>query len=206
MTTTRTIVLTISMLLGAHHGMHARYLNYDRIIQVVAKLKALGKDTEKIETFEKNFKSGYVNSWFLLPREYNKIFALMLDLLDTADHKSANQKDTILQVLEMLDDELKGLINRYGYRKELVALSHRTSELRLKITKGALFFNTLYAAELKRAAQDLLAESLLTESSAESITRCIKDHTRKKEEQEKEQKKSQPAEPEPYHEEADRKP
>jgi len=198
------VVLALSMLLSAHHGMNARYLNYDRILQVVAKLKVLGKDTEKIEMFEKNFKSNYVNSWFLMPREYNKLLALMLDLLDTADSKAPTPKEKILQVLEMLDNELKGLINCYGYQKELVALSYRTSELRLKITQGTLFFNMTYAAELKRLAQDLLAESLLTESSAESIVRCVKDHTKKIEEKEKEQKRSQPIEPNPY-EETDRK-
>lgn len=184
---TRTVVLTLSMLFSAYHGLHAerRYLNYDRIIQVVAKLKTLGKDTAKIETFEKNFKGSYVNSWFLLPREYNKLFALMLELLDTTDHKSVNQKDVLLNVLEMLDDELKGLINRYGYRKELVSLSHRTSELRIKVLRGSSFMSPLYAAELKRDAQDILAESLLNEDSSKSIQRCLKERAKKKDENDK---------------------
>jgi|SRR5271155_2545098 len=197
------VVLALSMLASTHYTMQAagRYLDYGRILQVVAKLKALGVQTPKVEAFEKNFKSSYVNSWFLLPREYNKIFALILELLDTADHKAVNQKDAMLNVLEMLDDELKGLINRYGYRKELVALSHKTSELRVNIIKTDSM-NTWYIAELKRAAQDILAEALLTDSSAESIERRIKNHAKK--EQEKEQKKSQTIEPEPY-EETDRK-
>lgn len=202
---TRNVVLTLSMLLSVYHGVHAnRYLNYDRIIQVVAKLKTLSKDTAKIELFEKNFKGSYVNSWFLLPREYNKILALMLELLDTTDHKSVNQKDTLLNVLEMLDEELRGLINCYGYRKELVALSHRTDELRIKIVKGALFLNALHAAEIKRAAQDLIAEALLNEDSAKSIERCLKERTKKMEEKEKDLKKSRQIEPDPY-EESNRK-
>jgi|GEM_PF-2123206 hypothetical protein len=199
------VVLTLSMLLSAYHGLHAerRYLNYERIIQVVAKLKALGKDTAKIEMFEKNFKGSYVNSWFLLPREYNKIFALMLEFLDTTDHnKSVNQRDTLLNVLEMVDDELKGLINRYGYRKELVALSHRTSELRIKVMKGPLLVGPMYNAELKRVTQDLLAESLLNEDSGKSIERCIKERIKKKDENDK---KSHSLDPDPY-EETNRKP
>jgi hypothetical protein len=200
----RKVILTLSMLFSAYHGLHAekRYLNYDRIIQVVAKLKTLSNDKTKVEMFEKNFKGSYVNSWFLLPREYNKLLALMLELLDTTDHKSVNQKDVLLNVLEMLDDELKGLINRYGYRKELVALSHRTSDLRIKVIKGALFLNPMYAAELKRAVQDLLAESLLNEDSSKSIQRCLKERTKKKDDNDK---KSHSIDPDPY-EETNRKP
>jgi hypothetical protein len=172
---------------------------------VIAKLKALGRNTEKVEAFEKIFKSSYVNSWLLLPREYNKLSALMVELLDTADKKSATQQDTTLKVLEMIDEELKGLINRHGYRKELVALSHKTSQLHLNIAKNSAI-NPLYLAELKRLAQDLLAECLLTESSAESIEKRVKDYTRKIKEKEtqNEQKKTQP-ESEP-HEGTDRKP
>lgn len=194
---TRTVVLTLGMLVSGYRGLHAdrRYLNYDRIIQVVAKLKALGKDTAKIENFEKNFKGSYVNSWFLLPREYNKLYALMLELLDTTDHKSVNQKDVLLNVLEMLDDELKGLINRYGYRKELVALSHRTSELRVKVIRGASMLNPLSASELKRDAQDILAEALLNDDSNKSIARCLKERNKKKDENDK---KSHSIDSDPY--------
>jgi hypothetical protein len=192
------------MLLSTYSGIHAdrRYLNYDRIIQVVAKLKTLSKDTAKVENFEKTFKGSYVNSWFLLPREYNKVFALMLELLDTADRKAVNQKDALLNVLEMLDDELKGLINRYGYRKELVALSHTASDLRLKVLKGAFILNPLYSAELKRTAQDLIAKALLDDDISKSIERRKKEQEKKMEDNDK---KSHPIDSDPY-EETNRKP
>jgi hypothetical protein len=203
--TTR-VLLTLSMLASVHHGIKAtRYLNYDRIIQVIAKLKALGKNTDKVEAFEKNFKNSYVTSWVLLPREYNKLSVLMVELLDTADKKSATQQETMLQVLEMIDDELKGLLNRHGYRKDLVALSYKTSDLRVNLARNSTI-NPLYLAELKRSAQDILAESLLNESTSESIEKRVKDHMRKLKEKEtqKEQKKSQ-TEQNP-HEGTDRKP
>lgn len=194
---TRAIVLTVSMLVSTHRELQAerRYLNYDRIIQVVAKLKSLGKNTAKIEIFEKNFKGSYVNSWFLLPREYNKLYALMLELLDTTDHKSVNQKDVLLNILEMLDDELKGLINRYGYRKELVALSHRTSELRVKVIRGPSMLHPLSASEIKRDAQDILAEALLNDDSSKSIERCLKERNKKKDDNDK---KSHSIDKDPY--------
>ena len=194
-------VLTLSMLLSFHHGLHAqaRYLNYNRIIEVTAKLKALERNRDKVEAFEKNFKSSYVNSWILFPRKYNAINTLMLELLDTAETKPANPHSATLQVLEMIDDELKGLINRYGYRKELIALSHRTSQLRATLNKG-IPLNPLYAARLKQEAQDLLAEVMLTESSGDAVEKYVKKHVQKmkQKEEEKEQKKSQPTEPESY--------
>lgn len=201
---TRTAVLTLSMLFSAYNKIdaQARYLNRDRIIQIAAKLKTLTKDTAKIETFEKNFKGSYVNSWFLLPREYNKIFALMLEFLDTTDHKPATQKDALLNVLEMLDEELKGLINRYGYRKELVALSQATNDLRIKVIKGPFIANPIYEAELKRIAQDLIAKALLDQELSKSIERCMQEHMKKKEKNEK----KDPNNPPKDSDEKDRKP
>ena len=126
----------------------------------------------------------------------------MLEFLDTTDHKPATQKDALLNVLEMLDEELKGLINRYGYRKELVALSQATNDLRIKVIKGPFIANPIYEAELKRIAQDLIAKALLDQELSKSIERCMQEHMKKKEKNEK----KDPNNPPKDSDEKDRKP
>jgi len=189
------LILTISM----SANIHARYINYDRLIEVTAKLKALGRDTTKIEICDKELKQKY--SRFLLPRDYNKVYALIQELLITTERKLVNPQETILHVLEMIDDEIKGLINKHGYRQELIALSYRTTQLRTEITRTSRI-NPLSIAELKRNTQDLLAEAVLTDAVFKSIQKRVKSHLRKI--QEKKEKESH-AESEPY-EETDIKP
>jgi hypothetical protein len=180
--------LTITMLLSAHHGIQARYLNYDRIMQVTAKLKALDRNTAKVEKFEKNLKGSYINYWlYLTPGTYNTFAALMVELLETAGHKPASQKIAIMQVLEMIEKELEPLVKKYTHRKELIALSYKTTQLREAFSKE-LPINPIYAAQLKQELQDLLAEVLLTDRSFQSIEMHVKKYLQKVEE---EQKKSQ---------------
>jgi len=173
------LILTLSMLASAPYKLQARYLNHARIIEVTAKLKALERNPEKVELFEKSFHDNFLNRFMLLPGTYNRVSALMLELLDTADQKPVNQQTAMLQVLEMIDSELMGLINRYGYRRELISMSYRTMQLRATLAKGAPL-NPIFAAELKREIQDLIAEALTSEKSSEALKLCIKKHMRKK--------------------------
>lgn len=190
----KNIIFALGILLSIHHGAHARYLKYDTVIQVTAKLKTLGKDTTTIEAFEKEFPHRYFG--LIRPREYNKLYALLLSFLATAEyqqatHKVSTQQDDALQILEMIDNELKGLINKYGYRKEFIGLSYRTTKLRSDLTKSSILY-PIYSAGLKREAQDLLAEALLTETISEQIEKRVKTHLRKI--KEKDQKKEEPKE------------
>lgn len=181
---TQAILLTLSMLASAP-SMHARFLNHSRIIEITAKLKALERNPEKIAIFEKNFNNNALNRFILMPGTYNQITALMLELLDTADQKPTTQVAAMTQVLEMIDSELMGLINRLGYRKEIIALSYKTDQLRTTLRQGVPM-NPVFAAMLKREIQDLIAEAMWSEKSSEVISVCVKKHMRKKENNEKE--------------------
>jgi hypothetical protein len=172
-----TMVITLSMLASAHHEMQAdRYVNYDRTLKVTAQLKALERNPELAAAFEKDFEQKYFR--ILRPREYNKLYALILDLLSTAEFKPLNQQENALQILEMINDELRGLINRHGYREELIALSYRASLLCSEINRSS-WVNPISAAAIKRSIQDLLAEALLTDMVFERIKHCVTKHVEK---------------------------
>ncbi len=184
------IILTLSMLLSVHPDIQARYVNYDRAIQVIAKLKALEKNSAQIEMCKKQFESKY--SRLLLPRDYNALNTLMIELLNTAEQqKLPNQQEMLLNVLHVIDDELMGLINRYGYSKELIALSYKTTSLHAEISKGA-WLNPIYAAERKRLIQDLLAQAIMTDVVFEAIQKYQRKQLLKADEQKAEEKKVEP--------------
>lgn len=187
--TIKNSILTLSMLTGlCPHITQARYLNYDKIIAVTSKLQTLQRNPELATACKKEFEQKYFR--LLRPNEYNKLYALLLKLLDTADHKPLNEQENALQILEMVGDEIKGLINRFGYRPELISLSYRTTLLSFQI-RNRSSMNPFHTSSVKRSVQDLLSEMLLTDMVFERIQICIKTHVEKQEEQKRQSKEQE---------------
>lgn len=207
---TRSMVLSLSMLLSVGTQSNARYLDHETALKVVAKLKVFEKNPEMIEALEQELEQKYVR--WLRPRDRNKLHSLMLERLSVAEHEPLNQREYTIDVLEMIHEELIGLINKYGYRAELIALAYKANDLKNRINssyKVYPFDKEPYPGE-KRAAQDLLAEVLLTDIVFERVEKRVNDHVKKVESkndsvnedtkgEEKDLKESQP-ESEPYEE------
>jgi hypothetical protein len=174
------------MLIGSYpHSAQARYLNYDKIIAVTSKLQTLQRNPELATKCKKEFEQKYTR--LLRPSEYNKLYALLLQLLDTSDHKPLNQQENALQILEMVSDEIKGLINKHGYRPELINLSYRTTLLTFQIHHRSSM-NPFHTSAVKRSVQDLLSEAILTDMIFERIQTNVKKHVEKQEEQKRQEK------------------
>ena len=87
----------------------------------------------------------------------------------------------------MVSDEIKGLINKHGYRPELINLSYRTTLLTFQIHHRSSM-NPFHTSAVKRSVQDLLSEAILTDMIFERIQTNVKKHVEKQEEQKRQEK------------------
>lgn len=173
----RSRILALIVLLSSSYALEARYLTYQRALQVLAKLKTLHRHTDGIEHLLKELEQKYVG--FLRPQEYNQIQELLLSCMNTSPVPPLNKREQALQVLEQVQDIVAGLINRYGYRAEFIDLEYEIRHLQQKIHNSFKIypFDSRPWSGENRGIQDLLSRAVLHHEIFQEITKRIEPDT-----------------------------